>query len=547
MRKLFRNIVGILLTATMVTAVSACNSNPGVVQDGKTVNVKVYKGGYGTTWLYQLKEKFENVYKDEGYKINILTPDNSLEGNAVLSEMRVGYDKTGVDLYFTQNVSVANVTDAEYGICAEEITDMYADPAVSFDGTEEEKPIGEKLSSFFDDMVKAPGEDKYYGYVWANSPCGLVVNTKVLDTYGLEIPVTTDELFECYDAIYNGNGTIGGSSSTKVYPFAWGGNNSYGYALYALYPYVAQILGQEEFDKFINMQEGEEPTDEDIEYGYRRYENEWLYSAVEILQKQYNTMTSVPGSINDTHDKAHYNVITGKAAFTVDGDFFFNEVKANYSTYLNDITFVNIPINSALGVKLQLDGSGTDEARCDELLSFAIKLCDEGKTAEEIISEAGTKMGAVLTTEQMSAIMDARSVYYEKASHTAYITKDSPNADIAKLFLRMMSSDDFGALFNETSNASNPYAEVNEIASDYAFTNGVSAVVNRSGAWEVSNLHHGGLRQACNLHLFYPYGVDIVLSLVSSNPSIEEVEENVKTKTKEQWPKLMAMAGYNVQ
>ena len=143
--------------------------------------------------------------------------------------------------------------------------------------------------------------------------------------------------------------------------------------------------------------------------------------------------------------------------------------------------------------------------------------------------------------------MEARSVYYEKASHTAYITKDSPNADIAKLFLRMMSSDDFGALFNETSNASNPYTDANEIASDYAFINGVSAVVNRAGAWEVSNLHHGGLRQACNLHLFYPYGVDIVLSLVSSNPSIEEVEENVKEKTKEQWPKLMAMAGYDIQ
>lgn len=547
MKKIVQRIAGIFLAATMIATVSACNSQPGVIHDGKTVNVKVYKGGYGTTWLYQLKEKFESVYKEEGYKINILTPDNSLEGNAVLSEMRVGYDKTGVDLYFTQNVSVANVTDAEYGICAEEITDMYALPAISFDGTEEEKTIGEKLSSFFDDMVKAPEGDQYYGYVWANSPCGLVVNTKVLDTYGLEIPVTTDELFECYDVIYNGNGTIGGSASTKVYPFAWGGNNSYGYALYALYPYVAQILGQEAFDEFINMQAGAEPTEEDIQYGYRRYDNEWLYSAVEILQRQYNTMTSVPGSINDTHDKAHYNVITGKAAFTVDGDFFFNEVKANYSTYLNDVTFVNIPVNSALGVKLQLDGSGTDEERCDELLSFVIKLCDEGKTAEEIISAAGTQKGAVLTTEQVSAIMEARAVYYEKASHTAYITKDSPNADIAKLFLRMMSSDDFGALFNETSNASNPYAEVNEITSDYAFTNGVSAVVNRTGAWEVSNLHHGGLRQACNLHLFYPYGVDIVLSLVSSNPPIEEVEENVKTKTKEQWPKLMAMAGYNVQ
>ena len=532
MKKTIKNsIVAILSLCTVLTAAS-CGGNGGgtIINDGKTVNVKVLKAGYGTTWLYQLKEKFESLYKEQGYKINILTPDISLQANAALSEMRTGSSKTGVDLYFTQSVTLANVLDQEYGVCAAELTDMYNLPAISFDGTEEKTKIKDKLKSYNTAMV-AEG-DEYYGYVWANSPCGMVVNTKALANYGLDIPNTTDEMFACFDAIYQT------SSSTKVYPFAWGGNNSYGYSLYSLYPNVAQVLGKEEYGKFLSLQEGDTITENDYTYGYKMYENDWLYTALEILQRQYNTVTSYPGSINDEHAKAHYNVITGKAVFTMDGDFFFNEVKTNYSKYLNDVTFARTPVNSALGDKLGI---------ADDVMSYIIDEYDAGKTKAEIISAVQTEKSVAVTEEQVQAVIEACSCYYDRMSHIAYIVNDSPNADIAKLFLRMAASDDFGKLFNDTANASSAYATVNNVDGEYAFVNGVAKVVNNPEAWAVSNMNSTGLRKKCGAFLFYPYSTDIVLDLVSDNPSIGDVKTQIQNKTKENWSNLMAMAGYDVK
>lgn len=123
-----------LVVCSVFTATGCAEQN--VVQDGKTVNVKVFKAGYGTTWLYRLKEKFEEVYKEQGYKVNILEPDNSLKTPAALSEMRAG-KKSGVDLYFVQSVTVEQALDAEYGACAEDLTDVYDSPAISFDGNGE--------------------------------------------------------------------------------------------------------------------------------------------------------------------------------------------------------------------------------------------------------------------------------------------------------------------------------------------------------------------------------------------------------------------------
>lgn len=72
-----------LLKKTMVACLCACTclslvgcggpgGNDSIIQDGKTVNIKVLKAGYGTTWLNKVAEKFEAAYADEGYQINIL-------------------------------------------------------------------------------------------------------------------------------------------------------------------------------------------------------------------------------------------------------------------------------------------------------------------------------------------------------------------------------------------------------------------------------------------------------------------------------------------
>ena len=73
-----------------------------IVSDGKTVNVRVFEAGYGTEWLYKLAEKFEAAYAEEGYKINILNPSNSVQTTVVINELYNGGN--GVDLYFPGSV-----------------------------------------------------------------------------------------------------------------------------------------------------------------------------------------------------------------------------------------------------------------------------------------------------------------------------------------------------------------------------------------------------------------------------------------------------------
>lgn len=547
-------ITSLLLAVFLSFGVCACGGNNASKNDPKVITVKTFKAGYGTAWLYKAKEKFEELYKDEGYKVNILKPDNSLQGSAALADMR-NAKKLGVDVYFVQSVSIANALDKEYGECVADISDVYASRAIGFDGAEENVTIANKLSDTYDSAVKLG--NNYYSMLWASSPCGLIANTKVLAKYGLELPKTTDELFACFKAIYEGANGQGGSSSTGVYPFAWAGQNAYGYALYSLYANLGQMLGQDETAKFLSLQQGATVTENDVKNGKSMYNSDDVFAPIEIMMKEFNTATSVPGSVNAIHTTgAQYNLLSGKCAFIADGEFFFSETKNDYGDRINDVAFINVPVASDLGVKLQLDGDGNDRAKCDVILSYVIGLVDQNKTAEEIIFAVSDK-GYEISVEQIEQIAEARGCFYERKDHNAYISKYSEKADIAKLFLRMVASDDFGDLFNETAYAYAPYSRRNDIESDYAFVNDCFKLVKRSNAWGISRLDVTGLRQAANVGLYNPYGEDIVRKLCDSNvlystndksskSDFVKVREEIRKNIADHWNEKMTNAGYNV-
>lgn len=551
-----KKIISFILSLALIFScmvLTACGNNNSA-NDGKTITVKAYKAGYGTTWLYKMKEKFEALYAEEGYKVNILKPDNSLKGAAALADMR-NSKKTGVDVYFVQSVDIANAIDEEYGSCVLDISDIYDSPAIGFDGAEEDVKISVKFGSTYDSAIK--NSNTYYSLMWASSPSGLIVNTKVLGEYGLSVPKTTDELFDCFKAIYEGNGVKGGSKSTGVYPFAWAGNNAYGYALYSLYTNLGQILGREEYDKFLSLQQGDTITQEDIANGASMYDNDDIYSSVGIMMREFNTITSVAGSGNDTHDTAHYNVLTGKCAFIPDGEFFFQEAKVNYEQYLDDISFINVPVNSDLGVKLKLDGSGTNRGKCDEILSYVVGLVDEGKTTEQIIVAVSNEKDAEISAAQIESITEARLCYYERKDHNAFISKWTDVPEVAKLFMRMYASDDFGDLFNETAYGYAPYSRRNTPNSQYSFVNDCLSLVARDGAWGVSKLDSTGLRKAAIIELYGEYGDDIVRKLcdsdclysttnINQNETFKSVKSKIKTKIASDWNGKMKNAGYNV-
>ena len=108
---------------------------------------------------------------------------------------------------------------------------MYAQGAINFDGTVETTPIKDTRGSMYNYLLIDPSNpDKYYRFQYFATPLGLVCNQKILKDYGFDyLPVTTNELFEMYDAIYNGANGMKGTKETGIYPQTWAQANAYSY------------------------------------------------------------------------------------------------------------------------------------------------------------------------------------------------------------------------------------------------------------------------------------------------------------------------------
>ena len=485
--------ISLLLSALCVcTGLTACNFGGGggggggggaVVDDAKTINIKCRKAGFGTDWLYELKGKFEEAYKDLGYKVNILTPDNSIKNDVLVKELALRYDKTKVDLYISSGVMPEQVGEkGDYGVLVEDLGELvYNQKAIAYNGTEEAKTVQEKIS---EDVIPymTDSTGKIYAYCWAQTSGGLVVNTRKLAAYGLEMPNTTNEMFDCFDKIYRGHNGVPGSMETTTYPITYisGGN---GYATSFMYAMMAQY-DIDFFNKYWSFEttnaEGETVTLSDAEC-QALYNDPTLLEMLKVSYRVFDMNIAAPGSTAQDVDQAQAKIMGegDDAVFMFNGDWMLNEVKLNYEDELDDIDFINYPVISAVGTKLF--GAGTaynmNEADCDALLSYIIDLVDENKSIEEIIAAVAANKGVTLEEADAKEAARARGVTYSRGvEHVAYITKGSAKKDIAALFLRMMSSDDFGTTFNNLANGTSPYnAQVNT-TSKYDFVKNASKI-----------------------------------------------------------------------
>lgn len=544
------------LTALSALGATACGKeSKGVVKDVKTLNVAMCNAGYGSAWINELKEKFELVYRDEGYKINILEPRNNLTGATALSEMRLG-TQTGVDLYLTAGVTAEDVTDEEYGVCAEKLNDLYDKGAINFDGSVDETPIKEYAANYKGWV--AIGDD-YYDYFYFSSPFGVVANVKVLADYGItELPRTTDELFDCYDAIYNGANGKPDSKTSGIYPTTWGGDNAAGYAPNSLLVHIAQMMGNEAYEEFTTMNAVAEDPDM-LANGYTMYENTDLKDALEVFARQYDVMYSTKGSETQKHDVAHSRLVTGKAVFMTDGEFFFNEVKANFTSKLNDITFMNVPVISKLGVKLKLDGSGADAAKCDDILSYMIQLVDEGKDNATVKASTQTQFSVTLTDEQVQRVVDARKVVPMSLESDSYIVKGSPKKDIAELFLRMMASKDAANVMSKYAMGS-AYHSADPQADEYRFIQDAHKVWSSSTYRIARNNKLGTVRKKINMFAIPGKTTAIVVDMmaamgIEANEDIttrdyaywaNKFYEDAKSEARSKWTWYLERGGYTV-
>ena len=472
-----------LLAFGGVGSLSACGGRTQIKVDEQTIVVKVRDAGFGTDWLYELKGKFEAAYAAEGYKVKIMTPDNAIKGSTLLQELALGYNSTKVDLYISTDANPDSVGEmGNYGVLVENIEEsVYNQTAIAYDGTEEEKTVREKIRpEAISYMTDSYGE--LYGYSWAQTSAGLVVNTRKLEKYGLEVPKTTNEMFDCFDKIYCGHNGVKNSVESGTYPITYISGGS-GYGVVFLYALMAQY-DMDEYNKFWTFTTTDETgttvqlPDEDCQ---ELFDDPMLLEMMKVAYRTFDWVIAAPGSAAQGVDQAQAKIMgnVDDAVFMLNGDWMLNEVKLNYSNRLNDIDFVNFPVISAVGQKVF--GAGTaynfDDAKCEELLSYIVGLVDENKDLDEIIASVKSEKGVDIAEEDAKEVARARGVTYSRGmEHVAYITKNTPKKDIASLFLRMMSSDDFGETFSRTANGTSPYCAKENTTSQYKFVRNASKI-----------------------------------------------------------------------
>lgn len=493
-RRIFAGAIALVSSVVIgMTTLTGCGAKESVVRDEKTINIRACIGGYGDSWLRALADKFNEVYADKGYKANVLASSTDLESKVAMKEL---YSKDDwVDLYFVNvNNTMAQFTESggEYGQLVADLTDtVWNNTAINFNGEEESKTlISEKMQvSLPDDVLKVNG--RVYGFNTSNDIGGMIVNTAKLAKYGVtRIPKTTNELFDVFELIYEGDASKGikGSLESNIFPVTFlGGDN--GYPIHFVTAWQAQYAGIEEYERFYGYTD--ESGNDRLEDGYKVYDDESLNKMLEAMFNMYDSSFVASGSNNNSIDTAHIKIMSDKggAVFMSDGNWAYNEIITNYQSSINNLAFANVPVLSAVGVKLfgKNTSYGFDDDKCEQVLSFAIDKTDEGKTAAEIVADAKSEKGWDLNEREVTEVMKARGIYCSRSALAAgaFVAEKSKVKELCYLFLRMFASDDNATLYNRECNGFTAYMTDFSKAKDTGYNKQCQAIVKTAYATPV--------------------------------------------------------------
>lgn len=430
-------VISILLLAGFFAGCGQENPEPTDIGEGQVQNkvcrIVYNSSGYSHTWLQKAAEAFEQVYAEEGYKIEL---DINFGFSAdSTTQIGLGPDKNDTDLYFT-GTNMEHVLDASKRIMRGEgpvLLDLsecvFNKPAIGLDKKEEEKTLAERYFLDKEYLYYDGAVEEFHGGIFAIpnqvSACGIILNPTVTEKFGYpadNLPRTTDEFNQMCHVIAEQGPEQG------IYPYSWAGSNASGYWGYLQYEYFAQYSGKEAFMNFAKTmpESGDIYTD-----GWKVYEDMGIYYSLEALEPIMKLQYSPKGSASDTHLEAQHKMLVGNTAFIVSGDWLLCEMRDEYYEEASQCIFMNAPVLSVIGEECGIT---------DAQLSQAVKMVDEKKTNAEIMAAISG-----LDEAETQRIRDARNVYScgDKAVQGgACIPAYADAKEVAVLFLRFLFSED---------------------------------------------------------------------------------------------------------
>lgn len=444
------------LSALSMCALTGCGN--GVEAGGEhTIQVRLYKAGYGEKWLKDVIEKYEAVNPNHN-KVEIIEASANL-GEASLQEIQSPKDNQ-IDMYFLSSANLSDILGASKSALGrgskdallECVDDVFESKAIGFDGKEETKTIAERMfdgyetTSQYNGTAYANWTGKKFLLPWADGMTGILVNPAVLQQYGLDIPLTSDELQHCVDVIYDANKDKAKSDSSKIYPYSWAGKNASGYWEYLFETWFAQYSGKSGFDNFLKCAyNGDESAENIKNNGWKVYEDQGILKSLEAMYGLMDLKYSK--SADYDHMQAQNEILQGKAAFMVTGDWILGEMANSSQTYFEkakELKMIQTPILSSLASEVGLKN--------DAALHEVVSMIDENKTNADIKAKYSG-----INDSGIDKIRDARSIHDGiGSSHSILIPSYADAKEAAKEFVRYLYSEDGCRAFRNAAYANLP-------------------------------------------------------------------------------------------
>lgn len=406
----------------------------------KTAIVAYNSVGYGHAWLETLAAEFNEMYAEEGYKIELKISPNMTYGNQPNMEIQLGPDRNQVDMYLDA-ANLEHLLDASKqvmrgkGAVLVDLTEeVWNKPAITLGKQEESKLIKDRFLLDDTNLYYTGIQEKFHGglYVlptgmelWST---GIIINPSVLEKYGYtteNLPRTTDEFNAMCEKI------AAKTEETGIYAYSWPGSNAAGFLSYLFFEYFAQYSGAESLLNFCMTKPSSDATlEEIISDGWRVYEDPGILEGLRAMEPIMKPKFSPRGSASMNHMKAQHELLVGNVAFMIGGDWMFYQMKEDYFEEASQCLMMNTPVLSVIGTECGIT---------DAQLSQAVGMVDEDKTTAEIMAAIPE-----LDETETERIRHARNIYCggEISLRSGMCIPAYADAvDVAILFARFMCSE----------------------------------------------------------------------------------------------------------